>query len=146
LLNAVATQCDIAESNWDKLESFCEPIPRTLVHGDFQEKNVRVRTSTSKSSLFPLDWEMAGWGPPAPDLETVDLPTYWTIARDIWPRLGREDVGHLADFGLLLRLLISVAWETVCLPCPLDDAPLENLSAYHAKMKICFRILGWGNL
>jgi hypothetical protein len=147
LLTSVVTQCDIAESNWDKVESFCEPIPCTLVHGDFKRKNVRVRTSASESSLFPLDWEMAGWGPPAPDLVIVDVPTYWTIVRDIWPRLGREDVGRLAEFGLLLRLLISIGWETVCLPwSEKDGEPLENLPIFHARMKNCFRTLGWGNL
>ena len=143
MLLAVASQCDAVESNWGEIERFCEPFPRTLVHGDFQGKNVRVRTDGSGMSLLPLDWETAGWGVPAPDLETVDLSSYWNAVRHTWPQLCRENLERLASYGLLFRLMVCISWESASLPFPSEDEAVDSLDFYHAKMKETLQRLGW---
>ncbi len=40
----IAAHLDALESLWGELEEICDVMPRTLVHGDFVNKNLRVRS------------------------------------------------------------------------------------------------------
>ena len=51
----------------------CAGMPRTLVHGDFIKRNLRVRPGPAGPRWCPIDWEFAGWGPPAVDLAAAAL-------------------------------------------------------------------------
>src|SRR6266498_961643 len=51
------------ESDWGPIRLACDAAPRTLVHGDFARKNLRVRITPGGRELLALDWETAGWGP-----------------------------------------------------------------------------------
>jgi hypothetical protein len=141
ILGACASQCATAESKWNALADFCAGMPRTLVHGDFQGKNVRIRMGAAGNEIFPLDWETAGWGMPGPDLEMVDPVVYWQIAREAWPQITLQDVKRLADYGRLIRLLMCMSWETVSLPFPCEDEAIDSLEFYQNKLEDSIRIL-----
>jgi hypothetical protein len=59
-LESILCQCDLLKGHWRKVEQWCEPVPRTLVHGDFVRKHLRVRTGPCGIALLPFDWETAG--------------------------------------------------------------------------------------
>jgi hypothetical protein len=119
-LAAVLSQCAALEARWERVEAECEGAPATVVHGDFQSKNVYVRTDTESTRLFPIDWELVGWGPPAADLADpwltrVDLETYWTVVREAWPQMGLDRVARQAMVGRLLSGCAAIDWECVSL-------------------------------
>ena len=143
ILEACASQCDTVESQWSELEHFCAEMPRTLVHGDFQGKNVRVRSGPDGNEIIPLDWETAGWGMPGPDLEMVDTSAYWHIVKESWPRIQLHDVNRLAGYGALLRLLICISWETASLTFPCEDEAIDSLAFYQSRIDDSIRTLGW---
>ena len=104
LLWSVIALCDELESHWSELEECFEGAPATLVHGDFRAKNVHLRTIDSGACVFVLDWETAGWGPPAVDLAPargsfsarhVDIETYVSIAHGSWANLDSQMIGRL---------------------------------------------------
>jgi aminoglycoside phosphotransferase (APT) family kinase protein len=103
-------------------------MPRTLVHGDFRPKNVRVRVGARGALLYPLDWEMAGWGTPAVDLapsrfgaadDAVDLDAYASVAGKAWPALDLAAVRAMEQMGRLFRVVDAVGWASATLArCP----------------------------
>ena len=58
-------------------------MPFTVVHGDFTEKNIRVRTTGTGIAILPFDWGNAGWGfqlltwlnPGCPPLALLEIQT-----------------------------------------------------------------------
>lgn len=114
-LRAVIAESDILETHWCEIERFCERMPRTLVHGDFKAKNLRVRTHAARESLCVMDWEKAGWGVPAADFgECVahhpDVTAYWSVVRDCWPHLDLADLRRLAGLGTVFRSIDGLVW------------------------------------
>ena len=143
VLEAVICQCDFLESRWDKIEKECEGIPTTLVHGDFQPKNMHVRTGPVGMSLFPVDWEMAGWGVPAADLAPaaglalapqVDIITYWTIVHACWPGLNIQAIQRLVNVGQVFRQLAAIHWASLSLACDYIERPMARLRSYQAAL------------
>src|SRR5206468_4231485 len=101
------------EARWDHwVADACAGIPSTLVHGDFRPKNAYVRDDGAGTRLFPIDWEMAGWGIPAADLTRVDLGAYWSVVRERWTGVDLETIERVAVFGQIFRLLAAISWET----------------------------------
>jgi len=130
---------DEVESRWQRVERACEGPPATLVHGDFQPKNIRVRPGTPEATLFALDWEMAGWGSPAVDLAPpaaadvlshVDLGAYAGEVGSAWPGVDAAAIRRLSLVGLVLRRLAAMDWAGESLhfedPRSLSD-PVESL-------------------
>jgi hypothetical protein len=152
LLEALAGQCDIIEAHWAELESFCDGVPQTLVHGDFVVKNLRIQPGAAGPALLVYDWEMAGWGFPASDLAEVercarpDLDAYYAILRQDLPQLDIRDIRRLRDYGNLLRVMDKVFWETVTMKG--DEykyllKPLRTVRIYEPQMAAALRALGW---
>src|SRR5438132_4798754 len=52
-------------AHWNRIEAICDGMPLTLVHGDFNGKNLRVRSANGNTTVVVFDWELAGWGVPA---------------------------------------------------------------------------------
>jgi thiamine kinase-like enzyme len=124
------TLCDLmrfadrVEATWERICRPCDAAPRVLVHGDLLRKNARVREDTSGGlRMLALDWETAGWGPPAADLagwpahlvafphaaaDAVDL--YLAEVRKCRSDITRGDVARLAAVGTVFRLLAAVRW------------------------------------
>ena len=92
LLRRTAEQCELIEAHWEELENSFEGRPRSLVHGDFVIKNLRLRNGADEPTLLVYDWEMAGWGVPATDLAqslgrcaSPDLETYCSVLNQDLP-------------------------------------------------------------
>src|SRR3989442_4762412 len=56
------------EARWRDIEELCAGAPATLVHGDFNGKNIRLGSAGGGTTCLVFDWEDAGWGVPAVDL------------------------------------------------------------------------------
>jgi hypothetical protein len=156
LLARVRSSCDLLEARWGQVQRSCEDMPRTLVHGDAVAKNVRVRRSPAGLALLPLDWEMAGWGVPAPDLVqptagrhvpslSADIEAYWLVVRESWPHLRVQDLRRWADLGRLFRLLAMTSWVSGRLAYPWVRKPVAELRLYHEQMAGALQAVGWAS-
>jgi hypothetical protein len=141
VLRAVVAQLDTVEAGWHVLEECCARIPPTLVHGDFRRKNVRVRGGPDGIALFPIDWEMAGWGTPAADLALsrrgfaqVDLPVYCSLVGRYWPGVDLGEVERLAQAGTVFQRLLAICWECPRIATPWPQKAIEALKIYHAEI------------
>jgi aminoglycoside phosphotransferase (APT) family kinase protein len=99
------------------VEGLCEGAPSTLVHADFQRKNLFVQQGGDHLRLLPIDWEVAGWGLTAVDLSPatgwrprIDLGIYTSIVKDRWQALDLSRVEQLMVVGGLLQRLAAVDW------------------------------------
>jgi thiamine kinase-like enzyme len=146
LLKQVLELQDVLESRWDKIETACEGMPATLVHGDFQPKNVRTRGDDAALALYPIDWEMAGFGIPAVDLTPgrgpgltmhVDPHAYEAEMRERWPALDAARVQTLSMLGHIFLMLASIEWASEDLifesPRYLLE-PVSSIRIYAAKL------------
>ncbi len=140
LLGSILQQLDRIEARWERLERACAGMTPTLVHGDFQTKNVRIREIGGRLELIPIDWEMAGWGIPVVDLadapspsveHQVDLVAYRSAVRDRWPDLSPDDLNRLAAIGYLWRRLAAIDWEATNLRFPVRLNLIKPLSCFH---------------
>lgn len=150
ILESTARLCDRLESWWSRIEEFYEAMPRTLVHGDFVQKNARVRDGRAGPELLILDWEVAGWGPPAADLSQTgggsldpDLTAYWTAVRARWPELELDDIVALADHGAVFRSLAAISWESRKLGYGHDTWPVRNIAVYRNWLARALRAIGF---
>jgi len=144
VLGSVLTLEDHLESRWDQIERASAAFPTTVVHGDFQAKNVRIRSGDSGPTVCVLDWEMAGWGIPAVDLAwrgidlsiPAELEAYASEVRMEWPTMDAVAIRRLAVLGVILRRLASMDWETESLhfedPESLSD-PVSSLRSMHVS-------------
>ena len=152
VLQTVAEQCDVLEEHWNELEETCHGMPRTLVHGDFGNKNVRVRPSARGLELLVFDWEFAGWGVPSTDLAqesrtiSPDLGVYRSCLEG-WPMMEDEGrIQQLAAYGRCFRLLDSMWWESFALrfgrpECLIE--PIVCLKVFAERLARAFRAAGW---
>ena len=115
VLASLLSWCDAIEARWTHVEAGCAGTPATLVHGDFQPKNAFLRSNGHGLQLFAIDWEMAGWGPPAIDLTRIDLSAYWRVVRDAWTGVDFPTIERLAKFGRVLELVASMDWACASL-------------------------------
>ena len=133
---------DELENNWHRVEEWCDGLPWTLVHGDLQPKNVMIRRTLCGVSFLPLDWEEAGWGPPAVDLARIDVAAYWAAVRGKWPRVELHMVEQQARCGLMFQLLAAVDWDTVRLIAGSRHKALRRLRIYAPRLSTSTRALG----
>jgi len=134
VLRSVVARLDLVEERWAEIASFCERAPRTLVHGDFYKKNLVVGTSGERPVLLPLDWEMAGWGVPAIDLEAIDPHAYWIAVRESWPELTYADVEDLTWYGRLFRQIMGASWGSVELNHAWPMETMYKMDVYDARL------------
>lgn len=144
----IVGHCDSLESRWHEIELACEEVPSTLVHCDFVPKNICVRPTSNGKVLLPFDWEMAGWGNPAPDIAHLvntygtPLPSsqlindpdgndclhgihaYWATVRECWPHLNLHTFERLALVGQIFRMLFCIGWS------------LESIKSMRKKLSI----------
>jgi ATP-binding cassette, subfamily B, bacterial len=148
--------CEVA-AQWDRLEEVCDGAPRTLVHGDFNGKNLRVRPENGHSKVVVFDWEEAGWGVPAVDLAqhpvrfgsfsrlsaSPDISTYWSTIRDRWPSGSPERTQQLAHCGSAFRALVGLSWDVSNLSDEWAHACLGDLQLYMTELDDSLERLGW---
>jgi aminoglycoside phosphotransferase (APT) family kinase protein len=119
LLSGVLEELDALEARWPEIESACDGMPVTLVHGDLRPKNVRIRSRRVTPALYAIDWEMAGWGVPAADLAGACGPgptlpiaskTYLESMREQWGDLDASDIRSLSSLGRIFQALAGIDW------------------------------------
>jgi aminoglycoside phosphotransferase (APT) family kinase protein len=119
-------------------------MPRTLVHGDFVGKNVRVRKGPTGSTLLPFDWESAGYGVPAADLDRLDTAVYYSTISEFWTSLRLEDVQQLAKYGRISWLINFVFWAAPNLAYPwVEKTMRRQMIYYHSWLTDSIRMVGW---
>jgi len=151
VLQTVVDQCDVLEARWTELEAICQ-VPRTVIHGDFVSKNLRVRPSAEGPQLLVFDWEYAGRGVPNTDLAqftghtaSPDLVVY---RRCLESRTITDDaqVQLLADCGKLFRIVDIMHWAALSLvqgPPAFLLGRVCELSVYSQRMACALREVGW---
>ena len=154
LLRTVLVRYRAIEARWDELEKFCGACPRTLVHGDFVIKNLRLQEGAGAPALLVYDWEMAGWGVPATDLAqslgkcaSPDLEAYCSAFRQNGSQTEIGELRRLANYGNLLRLVDKIFWDTVGIGGETRDyllRPIEALKNYEPQLAAALRLLHWG--
>ena len=153
---------EMVEDGWDGVSQRCAALPWSLVHGDFQLKNVLARRSTTGFNLLTIDWEYAGWGPPAVDLARlelaasaldrastdpyarwcaeIDCASYWHAVQGTWPGVELRDVEEQARCGMLFKWLAAVGWETERLR--VGSWRAQHLGMYVPLVRASAQILG----
>lgn len=111
VLDSVLRELDGAEELWPRIEAICRAARHTVVHGDFRPKNAYLRPNGRGLSLYPIDWETAGFGPPMVDLRKIDLETYSSLVREVWQEVDLETVKRFAGLGDFLGTLAAIDWE-----------------------------------
>jgi len=140
-LDAILRGLDVVESWWASVEDACERIPRTLVHGDFAWRNVRIEGEGPTARTWVFDWEVAGSGVPGVDLLRVDAAVYADAVRERWPHV---DVPAQVRLGRLLRgCLAPIGWESLALDTPGIEKPLANLASCRRRLDACLAESGW---
>ncbi len=117
-----------------------------------------MRSNTSGIDIVAFDWEMAGYGIPAPDvaecsgrgvprrrndgsLPESELVEYWDVVRESWSDLDLPAINELAELGAVFRSLLAISWES-------EDIgrgwwPIEALRGYQADLAVALQHLGF---
>jgi ATP-binding cassette, subfamily B, bacterial len=153
-VEGLVARLDDLAANWNRVQEICEGVPPTLVHGDFNGRNIRVRTANGDATLAVFDWEEAGWGVPAVDLAQLmvpsgqlsaspDIPTYWSSGREHWPRESLEGCWRLAYCGTVFRTLSAMSWNAHNLANDWAHACLGDMQLYAAELEGALERLDW---
>lgn len=142
-LEAIVSHSNLLESHWSAVENLWRKMPRTLVHGGFYSKNVRVQDRRGQPTIFPFDWESAGWGVPAIDLAQEDIGLYWSVVRDHWPWLTLKTLQTLADFGKIFWALKAIPEEAPTLTSPWVFKVMEKMKYYQRAMTTAIEAIEW---
>jgi len=154
VLDAVLGQFDRLESVWPQLERACAAYPVTLLHADFQPKNLRIRLSGGEPALHPIDWETAGWGVPAADLARllrpgpvahVAAPVYADTIREHLPQLDLAAIERLGVIGVVFQSLAGVNWS--CAELHFESAdwliePINTIRLYVSRIQAALEASG----
>src|SRR5437879_5909255 len=153
-LDVLVARFDELDEDWDRLVRTGTGLPPTLIHGDFNGKNLRMQASPQGLRVGAFDWEDAGWAVPAVDLAQAvdpschisaspDLATYWAVVRERWPNCDQTDIERLATCGAVWRALAAITWEAHHLARPWADAFIPNLRLYEAELTHALDRFGW---
>jgi hypothetical protein len=154
-LNALLARFDDLDEHWDRLERVCTGLPSTLVHGDFNGKNLRVQSSPEGLQIIAFDWEDSGRSVPTTDLAQVvatassiaaspDLATYLSVVRERGPGCDPADVERLARCGGVFRALAVIEWDSHHLAHDWAEAFVPSLRLYEAELAHALGRLDWG--
>jgi thioester reductase-like protein len=115
---------DTVERWWRPLEA----LPRTLIHNDFNPRNLVLRGSPERPTLCAYDWELATLGPPQRDLAEL-------LCFTLGPAPRRTDVVrlvevHRAALAAAAGRAIDAAGWWLGLRLALGDLLVSRLSMY----------------
>jgi ATP-binding cassette, subfamily B, bacterial len=154
LAEQILLDLEAIEARWASVEEICGDSPRTLVHGDLAPKNLRFRMKDGKVSVLPFNWETAGWGAPAVDLELLRGPGQWgrvgngladpddsavhayvSAVRATWPQMDADKIQRMARIGYVFRLLASVYWAARGLRYEWIERSCRLLTHYESDLR-----------
>jgi ATP-binding cassette subfamily B protein len=148
-LDGVLARFDHLDEHWERLETMCAGMPETLVHGDFNRKNLRVQATEGAPRVVAFDWGDGGWGVPTADLAQSsiaarpDLDAYWETVRERWSAYGRETFERLAQCGSVFRALAAMRWGSRGMPFDWAPWSVANLRLYDGELIRALDDLGW---
>jgi Phosphotransferase enzyme family len=157
-LEGLVARLDDVAAHWDRLEAICHGVPQTLVHGDFNGRNIRLRGDEGDATVVVFDWEESGWGVPAVDLAqqltvqsgqlsaNADIPAYWAAVRERWPAVSLEACRRLAYCGTVFRAAAAMSWITHNLANDGAHACLGDMRLYAAELESALKELNWAGL
>ena len=142
------------EARWSEIEELCADAPKTLVHGDFNGKNIRLGAAGDGTTCLVFDWEDVGWGVPAVDLAqqavpasnlaaSPDISTYYASVRERWPNVSGEAWRRLAYCGSVFRTLAALYWEAPGLGTEWASTNVANIRLYEAERINALSRIGW---
>jgi Ser/Thr protein kinase RdoA (MazF antagonist) len=161
VLEAAISELSRLEEWWGNLEEMCQEQPRTLVHGDFAPKNLRLGARLRGPQLFAFDWEEAGWGSPAIDLAEAPDPRHRFAANPCLESYRQAAAEHaaapepdalrrLSEAGRVLRCLSGMYWLSMefdsggrTLAVANSDL-LPKLRSYLGWLTDVICAMGWG--
>jgi ATP-binding cassette subfamily B protein len=165
VLEDLLDKLNALESSWGELAAFCDALPRTLVHGDFVPKNLRICRNGAGMGLTIFDWEMAGIGVQAPDLaqllepersaaargqrsKRIDrfsanpcLETYRSMLAGAADEPGPETIELSAAVGNVLRCIAGIDWT--CSQATTTWTPVQDLRVYSGWLGNAMKVAGW---
>jgi aminoglycoside phosphotransferase (APT) family kinase protein len=148
-LEETVSHLSTLEEQWADVTRLCDRFPRTLVHGDFVAKNVRVRGRQAEATLLAFDWETAGWGVPAVDIAQLTrqspapgLDDYWREAQPYLHPMDREAVLQLACIGTVFRVVDVIDWRSWRLSHALAAESMNDMRAYGARLRDAIQSAG----
>ena len=66
VLEEVLARLPALDAHWNRMEELCDGVPQTLVHGDFNGKNIRLRSGNGDTTILVFDWRPpVGASPPS---------------------------------------------------------------------------------
>ena len=148
LLARVVAHCDEIEARWTEIEAACAALPPVLVHGDIKRKNLRPWYRRGREELLALDWELAGWGSPVPELERLSADRTAGEAAALariylehagWTRIGTRDVERLAWIGAVVRLAACIDWAGMELEGGSEGKAMRQLRHYDERLAVLLR-------
>jgi len=145
-LQMIISDFDRLEGQWSELLEFCDKLPLSLVHGDFKERNIRIRSAAHDRGvpiLVAFDWAEAGRGVPPVDIlgrfghgvsrsSEPDIYTYWSVARKLWTLPSMDTMKRFETVGKTFRAISAFAWEFSFGKSPIPREP----SPAKAKSKV----------
>src|SRR5213594_2478219 len=153
-IEEIRTRLDDLAAHWSRMDAVCDPMPQTLVHGDFTGKNIRLRSADGDTAVVVFDWEHAGWGTPAVDLAQLTVPshrlsanpdisTYWSTVRERWPDVSLEAWRQLAYCGTVCRTMSALYWDAHNLTNDWAQSFVRSMQTYVIELDGALEQLGW---
>ncbi len=149
-LKAAMHLCNGVASHWDDLQEFCETLPKTLVHGDFVVKNIRVRQSEKGLEILPFDWDCGGWGTPLIDLAQAcgdtaspNIKTYLETLADQGQDFNFRSARQLTNYATILRCVAAISWVAPFLEVDWLPTSIYKLRVYSARLAREINAAGW---
>lgn len=146
VLRDMISRCRILASHWGELESVCRRLPQTLVHGDFKEDHIRIRSG----GLVLFDWHEGGWGAPVLDAAKFvgysvdpDITAYAAIVKDRWPAIDLTGIRRMGFIGEACRCVASIRWEAEKLRYEWVEGPMATLRVYSGWLDDVVRAEPW---
>ena len=144
-LDAMLRLLDEVAERWLEIEGACAPLPCALVHGDFAERNVRIRHAEPEPRVLAFDWEVSGWGLPVVDLVDVDAAAYAEAVRADWPGLDCAAIDRCAQLGELLRGgVVATSWAAESLGTTWPHNVVREFVHYRRRIVHALAVLGLG--
>ena len=141
-LREIVTTCERIACGWDAVEALCRDLPRTLVHGDLVERNLRLRTTEGQTAILAFDWEYSGVGVPSADVVQLtadagpeDLNRYRRAFGAQAADLADDAVGALTLTGEGFRLIASLAWAIPHLRHTWPEKGMERIRCYQRPLE-----------
>jgi ATP-binding cassette subfamily B protein len=142
MLRSVISTCERIEAAWDCVETICSDLPRTLVHGDLEDRNLRLRRDADGPAILAFDWELAGWGAPSADIHLLvpgasreDLFCYRSALSEHVGHLDDDALQALVFVGRGFRLLAMVHWASMELPHRRPEDGVVALHTYEQPLR-----------